>query len=242
MQKLVRTIALLGVVALFTSSAVAGIYDNPAWMKGHFSRVAGFFAGNGGEFTVKEGDSANMGQPWNPRPIIGTWSDTAIVGQFQSFCIEKNETVFIPGDYWLDITTYATMGGVAGQDGNLGPGASSDSLNPRTAYLYQNFRYNTLLAGYGRPGDAGALQDAIWFIENEITALPAGRATVYFNEAETAVNTGVWAGLGQVRTLNLWGDADRTLFKQDMLTLVPVPGAAVLGVVGLSLVGWFRRR
>lgn len=51
-------------------------------------------------------------------------------------------------------------------------------------------------------------------------------------------------GIGNVRILNLWGDPDRIKFKfkQDMLVMVPAPGAVALGLVGLVSVGWIRRR
>ena len=66
--------------------------------------------------------------------------------------------------------------------------------------------------GVGADTSAKALQEAIWFLENE----PGGVANDYVTTAKKMVANGIWPGLGDVRVMNL-GRA------QDQLTVAPVP-------------------
>ncbi len=249
MFKLTRNIAIISAIGLLAAPALAD-FSSPA-MPVHLTRVAGYYSGGGGEFTLTPGLTLDN------LVTTGTASDIP-GGSWQSFCLEKNEYVTFPGDYYADINTFATLGGVGGIDGQEGPGgASSDSLDDRTAYLYENFRNGTLLTTYAyggsRSSDAGALQDAMWYIEGEISSI-SGDAVTFYNEAVEATEIGTlydgsatdglvtWTGLGNVRVLNMWGDTARTQFKQDLMVLVPMPGAALLGVIGLAGIGWIKRR
>jgi hypothetical protein len=238
-------------LAVAASSAVAGLYDSPATMRGWISREAGFYGSDGGEFTMRELSPA----PMTNKIVTGTYSDSAPVGGFQTFCLEHDEQVSVPGKYYFDVTTYTTGAG-GGGIGSAGPGgAPTDELDPRTAYLYTKFRSGDLMAagynynaGAGRDGANGSayqLQKAIWAIEDEQAIPSSGLAKQFYLMANAAVAPGgEWfnKGLGNVRVLNLWGDANRTQFKQDQLVMVPAPGAVLLGAFGLGLVNWARRR
>lgn len=142
-----------------------------------------------------------------------------------TFCVEKNEYFTPGGSYYAAINTAAVSGGVSG--------GNPDPLDQRSAYLYTQF-----LSGNSAFQNQSLLQDAIWYIEGEITSTNS-----YVGLANTAVNSGAWAGLGNIRIANLY-----TLtggFAQDQLISinpVPVPGALVLSGIGTVMVGWFRRR
>jgi hypothetical protein len=185
-----------------------------------------FSAGSGGEFKATP-LSGFVGLTGLPSDLS---SDT-----FQTFCLERSEN-FSPGS---NLTAVINDRAVQGGTG------TSDPLDPRTAFLYTRFREGTLagyLYGAGRQGAAGQLQNAIWFLENELPSVDAGSlAEALVNLANAAVAPGgEWEGmgLGDVRVLNLNRSSGER--AQDQLTLIPTPGAAAL--VGLGVLCAARRR
>jgi len=200
------------------------------------THINGHFLGMGGEFTLTPNAelAALPGEP----------------GPFGGFCMEWSEDVAIDAAYEVTVNREALQGGYnSGLAGPLG----GDPLDPRTAYLYWRFRAGTL-AGYeytpgdGRALSAQALQDVIWYLEDEQPrGWQAGSLQdAFYNEAQTAVDSGLWVGLGDVRVLNLWvpghvGDLEYRV--QDMLITVPVPAPGAFALVGLGsgLLIWRRR-
>lgn len=172
-------------------------------------------------------------------------------GSFQTFCVERFEYVSNPSQVVVSTTsTTGTEGSHAVYGRNYPIG---DDLNPETAFLYTMFATGQLgtmnLGGYnydyapgaGRGASAQSLQIAIWHIEDDPLGLPADSvAAAWRAAAEAAVASGAWTGIGSVRILNLYtpsgGDA------QDMLYYVPVPGAVLLGFLGLGAAGLKLRR
>lgn len=208
---MVKSLCVMSVVAL-AGVAQAGFIDGTV----RIDQTA-YSAGSGGEFKAT--------------PITGWVGLTGLVSDlssdsFQTFCMETSEN-FHPGSvYSAVINTGAVMGSVGG----------FDPLDQRTAFLYTLFR-NGVLPGYdytpaGRQASAGDLQNAIWYIEGE-----GGANNGFVAMADAAVLSGSWSGIGAVRVLNIYDDAGA--LRQDQLTIIPAPGAALVGLAGLAAI---RRR
>jgi hypothetical protein len=111
---------------------------------------------------------------------VSSWGySSGLSGQiyFQTFCIEYNEE-FSPGaSYGVTISSKAMYGGQP---------PNGDPLSIGTAWLYSQFAAGTLSGynyGASRTSSAGALQQAIWWLEAE----PNGARNSFINTAEDAL-------------------------------------------------------
>jgi len=201
-----------------------------------------YSAGNGGEFQVVP----NAG-PGSLSWVLPFYSPLARdATSFQTFCIETSE-FFNPG-----ATYNATISGNAMYGGQPPNG---DPISIGTAWLYSQFAAGTLANydfnnnGVGRTVSAGALQDAIWWLEGEAGDPGAGNTfrqaviAAYVNAAAAMVGAN---GAFGVRALNLW-DVNTGAVVQDQLVIVPEPttmiaGALLLLPFGVSTLRILRKK
>jgi hypothetical protein len=183
---------------------------------------------------------------------------TTGLGSFATFCIEAQEHIGQPpgGPYTYTINT-GTVSGDLGTDA-IDPhtGLTMDNISLGTAWLYSQFRAGTLTLdtgtgsyfGANRLANAGELQNAVWYLEDE-----GGQNNGYValvetmlgkTEAQVKVDSD---GAYGVVALNLF-DANGNL-AQDQLavavdpnTIVPEPSTAALIALGLGALGLALRR
>lgn len=174
---------------------------------------------------------------------------------FESFCLERQETFFPGSLYESVLSDRAVLGGGGG-------GGQSDLLDGRSAWLYEQFRAETLpgyvfTPGPGRAASSAALQMAIWFIEQEMGSVSNAFVTLANQQAQLAgyvtydagSNTYTTLSIGSIRVLQIWDvgfvGSPMGHFHQDMLTLIPLPPAAWAGLAslgGVMVLGYVRRR
>ena len=144
--------------------------------------------------------------------------------------------------YLAELNLKAVNGGVGG--------GSPDPLSIGAAWLYKQFAEGNLV-GYdynnntpaGRAGSAALLQEAIWWLEDEITTLsgfnPFLAQLSWMSNPKADYNPST-AGFN-VRVINMWGadangNIDKNQPKQDMLVYLP-DGGMTLVLLGAGLLG-----
>ena len=145
--------------------------------------------GIGGEFTASVSNLTNDYDTY-----IGTYSsltatNTADTNNFQTFCIEYNEHFnWAPATYTSVVSSAAIHGGVP---------FGNDPVSVGTGWLYSQFAQGLLKDNLGnnyftagnRKTNAGDLQNAIWWLEGEITTNQSNNK--YIKAAEAALGLGV---------------------------------------------------
>ena len=169
---------------------------------------------------------------------------------FLGFCLERSENITLSGNqnYYVNVSNMAINGG---------GGPNPDPLSLVTAYLYKQFRSgNIATTAQGRAD----LQNAIWWMEQEITTAPTAAAAILIGNAITALtlNSSTYGldtttkqaalraldanGAYGVRALNVYSNSTLTSVNQDMLAMVPEPSTyAAAALLMLPVLAQARR-
>lgn len=221
----VSNILVASVLALATCNVSAGtvsLTDGTGFLNGTEA--------SGGAFIVESLTGYN-----------GQFGGNGVTGdKFATFCLERDEFISLPGGpYTSSISTSAADGGIGGP--------SPDPISEATALLYSTFRTGGLINGQliDTSDEVSALQFAIWSLEEEGNpgGLPAISALASSFQSWATGLAPIGSGnFYNVRVLNL---STGSTLNQSMLTLVPLPTAAWmgLGLLGSAAgVSYARRR
>lgn len=224
--------------------ASAGLAQNRVLMNDAGAMHANGFAGGAFRAEVRQGYIGVTGG-------VGGTADS-----FLTFCLERGRQAHLGQTSYAEIGDRAISGG--GDRDNNGPG---DPLSQATMILYSRFRNDQDIGTradrrVNSAEETRALQIAMWYLEDEYTALELINPWGEYNQNTLAQNYVNWA-IAQaavdttdygVRVLSLWsawgpngGHGDR----QDQLTIIPLPPAAWAGLgslAGVMAIGYVRRR
>ena len=158
---------------------------------------------------------------------------------FETFCVEVNEFISLPGGpYTVTANSGAVLGGAgyaATYVGDVAGTSVFDPLSKASGWLYRQFRAGggSLTGWTGSVADKTDLQVAIWYLENEVSTA-GGNALTWATQGIT--NAPSYSGGTYVMNLT-----DASGNHQDLLAIQEPETYAML-LAGLGLMGFVARR
>ncbi len=255
------SVKLVAVACAMFASSVALANPTSVTLGNGWGNLAGEFKAKvtGGTFTPFQ---------TNPGVLYGTGTS------FITFCLEKNEYFQNYDTQNLYVKGAPNSGAIKGGVGRakmyagdvpLTPIANFDPISKATQLLYYRFSDGDL-AGYNysntaaRAASADSLQNAIWYLENELGNEPAvgpsllsslsAQTQAWVSDAISDVTNNTYDddaeknGLWRVQVLNLYTDPGFQNISQDQLYMVPIPEPETYAMMlaGLGLIGFVARR
>ncbi len=182
-------------------------------------------------FTVKMGVGPG-GHPY----IVNPQGDAAQPGwmttPFDTFCVETDRNFSNGGTYSATIDNQVFYG-TPGTPDNTPP--NGDYLTDAVKQIYSAYLN-------GEIADAAAAQKAVWHNRGYTNA---ARAAADAALQATYMDSNKNAGWTSVMVLNLWNVDHAYEVRHDIqsqLVRVPVPGAFILGTMGLGFASWRMKR
>jgi hypothetical protein len=204
----------------------------------------------GGEFTLIIVNSTDINLAFYSASVK---NQGGTANSFQTFCVEENEYIYPNTTSDYTIGTAADNGGLNIGTGPAGTMNHPDELSMGTAWLYSNFAQALNFGGYasynyantsnGRYADAGDLQNALWFLENEVATISTSNKfyqavkSFFADDANLTKARANALGAYGVRALNIYNPSSGEK-QQTQLVFVPDAGFTA-GLLGLGLSGLF---